>query len=240
MLHRFALVLLGLSTTYVFAEGGPTPEALGKAFDAQVARLTERGYPKMFGESKIFDETMAKLRAEAVQYVPAKPEYTFLIVIPENDAPLAWQVRQIITPSGEACNIPLEFAFRENVEMKNNGTFTTPREPYLCYDIDAGDATANQWICDVAVGLATAHRRGLTLLECVSFLVQHPELLSKTKVAAFGTMIDDPKRGTMCAYWNLENARPYHPYVSMTDWTLLNNPRSGDWYRHIQFPTCRE
>lgn len=246
MLPRIIVALFVLATSIAIAEGEPTPEALGKQFDAQVARLTERGYPKLFGDPKIFDATMAKLREEAVKYVPAKPGYTFLIVIPFTYAPRLWQVRQIILPTGAVCYTEdWKFIFQEKAEWGNYGSFTTPEEPYLVYDVDTGADTLNRWSCDVLMDFQRAHRRGLTLAECTALLVQHPEMLSSTKIVAAGTGITyaDSSREThtQFALWHLHVETPHEPCISVTDWKAFNDTqKSRDWYMGFQFPSCKE
>ncbi|MBI2075294.1 MAG: hypothetical protein HYZ07_01760 [Candidatus Harrisonbacteria bacterium] len=245
MLQRLVLALLAISAACVFAEGDPRLGSLGAQFDAQVARLTERGYPKLFGDDRNFNREMSRLREEAVKYVPAKPGYTFLIVVPFTYAPRPWQIRQIILPTGEVCDIDdWKFVFQEKAGWKNYGSFTTPEVPYLAYDVDAGADTLNRWSCDVLWDFR-AHRRGLTLAECVALLVQRPELLSATKIAAAGTGITHTNSSgetrTEFALWYLHTYAPHEPCVSSADWKTFNDPRrTGNFYTGFQFPSCKE
>ncbi|GEM_PF-5732630 len=243
MRHQLMCISMALALCGILeAEGQPTPECLGKQFDAQVARLTERGYPKMFGEPKIFDAMMAKLREEAVQYVPTKPGYTFLVVIPENDAPLLWQIRQIVLPTGEDCEIRDHcFTNRARNPFMNNGDFTTPAVPYLIYDVDVGDDTKGTWVANA--GYSCKGRRGLTATECTAFLMQYPETLASKKVAATGTVVD--YHSYHDAYgqfvgWKLSTDPPHHPFAESLDCKSYNNPNKGWAPQDAQFPSCRE
>lgn len=263
MLLRLTTLVLTLGiATVAYAESQRTPEALGREFDTQVARLVERGYPALFGDQKIFDETMAKLRKEALQYVPAKPWHTFLIVVPFRCAPLPWQIKKVILPSGETCNLnDWNLSFKEDVAFHPYGSFTTPDEPYLIYDMDLGDHmialvkvdhwfysvdlpvnTIDRWVCDVLMELPRVHRRGLTIEECVALLVQRPELLSNTRIAAIGTIVSYGGAGSTFVVWKLHSWGKHDPYVSDCSWNFLNDPQKSslDWYSHFQFPNCRE
>lgn len=243
MLTRI-LALLTLSVASTFAEGVPTPEALGKLFDAQVARLVERGYPAMFGERAIFEREMAKLREEATRYKPAKPGYTFLIVIPEQCAPLLWQIHQIMLPGSERCATNIHsFTNRKEDRFMNNGDFTTPSVPYLIYDVDAGDDTKGMWVGNA--GYMCARRRGLTVTECAAFLVQYPETLSGKNIAATGTVVDyhppfSNPHGRFIG-WELGASPPHAPFTDTDRCTNYNNP-NNPWSesKDFQFPSCRE
>lgn len=242
---RFTLTLCMLTGVSTYAEGELTPEILGKQFDAQVARLVERGYPALFGDTSIFDKEMARLREDAVKYIPAKPNYTFLIIIPETYAPLPWQLKQIkltTLASTEVCNISSSyFVFRERAEFHNNGTFTVPETPYLIYDVDLGADTAKTWVCDVLFELPKACRRGLTLLECTALLIQRPELLSETKIAAIGTEIHDAdlRQIPRFAYWYLYESATHYPIVDVAMWQNFNKPTQYNPYSNFRFPSCR-
>lgn len=227
----------------LFAEGEPTPEALGKQFDAQVARLVERGYPAIFGDRAIFDKEMAKLREEAVKYVPAKPGYAFLVVAPEEYAPLLWQIRQIILPSGERCATNDHcFTKRKYDRFMDNGDFTTPNVPYLIYDVDVGDDTRGTWVGNA--GYMRDGRRGLTVTECAAFLVQYPETLSGKKIAATGTTVDyRPTYGNPYGQfigWKLGSYPPHNPFTEATRCTEYNDPNKSWIAKDFQFPSCRE
>lgn len=240
---RLAFVLCMISGA-LLAEGEPTPEALGKQFDAQVARLVERGYPALFGDRTIFDEKMAKLREEAVRYVPAKPNYTFLIVIPRNYAPLPWQTKQITTGTLEqplACVIrTFRFVFQDRANFHDE--HPTPDKPYLIYDVDLGADTVRQWVCDTIVGFPKTHRRGLTVLECTALLVQRPDILSGAKIAAIGTFITDPDPLQMdkLACWFLSAGNPHTPIVDAVIWRTFNEHAPHNFWVNFQFPTCKE
>lgn len=230
----------------LFAEGEPTPEALGKKFDAQVARLVERGYPELFGDRVIFDKEMAKLREKAVKYVPASPGYTFLIVIPENYAPLNWQIRQIILPTGEICGFATRYLmFREKLEIQNRDGFKAPRKPYLLFDVDDGASTVKCLAPDAVAEFKKAGRRGLTFEECTSFLVQRPELLGGAKVAATGTVIryrDASQDTERLAYWQLNVAHPHNPQADFGPRDGFNvqnrGPFAGWCLTNCQLPSC--
>lgn len=245
MLTRI-LALLTLSVASTFAEGEPTRRSSAEQFDAQVARLVERGYPKLFGDRNIFDKEMSRLREEAVKYVPAKPGYTFLVVIPENDAPLPWQLKQITIQSRssvETCNISnWRFVFRGLSEFRDTMPAPATREPYLIYDVDLGADTVTQWVCDTLAELPKTHRRGLTALECTALLVQHPEILSGAKIAAIGTEIadQDPAQTTKFACWYLYAGEPHYPIVDAVIWTSFNAHTKYNSYANFQFPTCKE
>lgn len=247
-MSRLTIALLALSAVCAQAGDEPTPEALGKQFDAQVARLIERGYPKMFGDRAVFDKEMSRLREEAVKYKPTKPGYTFLVVIPGNRAPMNWQIAQIIMPTGETCEIrEPHIGLRGRLEMQNRGDFKTPQEPYLLCDVSEGDDTAKRWVCDIIPELRDAGRRGLTFEECIALLVQRPEILGTRKIAAVGMVIVDNNHGNpseQFAHWQLDISAPHNPCVNLAPWKSFNVTRGGAFSAwgiiDYQFPSCQE
>ncbi len=237
------MLTLGITAVARAEDNRPTPEALGKQFDAQVARLVERGYPAMFGDRATFDRAMDRLREEAVRYTPVKPGYTFLVVIPETYAPLLWQIHQIMLSTGERCATNDHcFTKRKYDRFMDNGDFTTPSAPYLVYDVDVGDDTRGTWVGNA--GYMHDGRRGLTVTECAAFLVQYPETLSGKKIAATGTTVDfHPTYGNPYGQfigWKLIGYPPHNPVTEATRCTDYNDPNRSWTAKDFQFPSCRE
>ncbi|MBI3114664.1 MAG: hypothetical protein HYZ07_01755 [Candidatus Harrisonbacteria bacterium] len=174
-------------------DGEPTARSwsakeLTDHYVAQVAKLRAAGYPELFGGGDCFEQRFSVNRPAWSPYaslydelVSAAPLWVddefipFLIVIPEECAPLLWQATRVKT-HGIKADAP-QFPVAKIVNAK--AVATPRRKPYFIFNVNTGAKLARTSVVWAEREFAnpTCPRRGLTFAEGVALLIQEPDAI---------------------------------------------------------------
>lgn len=154
---------------------------LEKHYIAQVARLRSTGYAEMFGGNDWFEQVFVPIgfscgspssfRAELKSASPVwvnDGNIPFLIVIPEECAPLAWQASRVMVNElrADTPRFPI---------TRINGATTPKRAPYLIFNVNPGTASWRTSLANTENAITNAHQRGLTFAEGIALLLHYPD-----------------------------------------------------------------